>query len=147
MADLEEPILYFLGKVVAITPDEVETYLGEDGMDKIHIEQEKEFIQQISSVQSKLAMIQNILLRQEEVWNRFSGEFSTKVWKDDFNKDTLAKFKDITLRPLENFARFRKRIQRIDEDAKRVEKLILVQLDLKAKHADLRESHNSQYVK
>ncbi|KAE9369116.1 hypothetical protein N431DRAFT_442814 [Stipitochalara longipes BDJ] len=147
MADLEEPILYFLGKVVAVTLDDVELYLRpKGGMQNIHIEEEKKYIEQISAARSKISMIKNIVLRQEEVWKTFNEEFlRTIIWGgEDRDTEALSKVQDLTLsRPSDDFKLFKHRIQRIEQDAKRVEERILVQLDLKVKHASLRESHNS----
>jgi hypothetical protein len=143
IADLEEPILYFLGKVVAVTLAEVEEYLKKDGLRNIHIEQEKKYIEQISVVRSKITMIKNIVLRQEEVWDTFNKELSSRIFGNDSDKGPLTKIKDINLRPLDDFARLKHRIARIEEDSARVGEIISAQLDLRVKHAGLRESHNS----
>jgi hypothetical protein len=142
LADLKEPILYYLGKVVAFTLDEVESYIGRKyGMRDI--EEEKKYIGQLNAARMKLAMIKNIIVRQEEVWNTFSSKLSTEVWRNGSNKETRAKIESVTYRPVEDFARLKLWIQRIDDDAERVERLMLVELDLKSKHAGLTEAHRS----
>jgi hypothetical protein len=145
MADLEEPITYFLGKVVAVTLEEIEDYVDKKngGLLKNDIEKEKLFIGQISAVRSKINMIKNIVLRQEEVWKTFIKHLTVRLWKNTSNKDTLAKVKDLTLRPKDDFQKLKRQIQKIERDSERAEAVILVQLDLKGKHASLREAHNS----
>jgi hypothetical protein len=142
MADLEEPVFYFLGKNVARIFDDVQRYMDEAGMDKVHITKEKGFIDKINFIRAKLSMIKNILLKQEEVWKMCLEDSPTRV-ETTSNQDPVARINSITERPKRDLNNFNQRIRRIDEDAERVEKVILVQLDLKAKHAGLRESHNS----
>ena len=144
VADLEELILYSLGQVVSVTLDEVETYIDESQMSSISLKKEKAFIKQITAARSTLTMIRNIVLRQEDVWNNFQQYLGESIWKKEtIVKDDLLKVKFITMRPQHDLEKFKQRIQRIQEDAERVEKLITIQLDLKSKHASLRESQNS----
>jgi len=146
MADLEEPIPYFLGKVVAVTLQEIELYVSKDkggGLYKNDIEKEKLCIEQITAVRSKIKMIKNIVSRQEEVWKMFSERLAMRLWGGNANRDTLEKVKDLTLRPNDDFRKIQHQIERIEQDSERAEAVILVQLDLKVKHASLREAHNS----
>jgi Mg2+ and Co2+ transporter CorA len=133
----------FLVKVIAVTLEQIEVYVLQGGLHKNDIEKKKLLIEQKSAVQSKIAMIKNIVLRQEEVWKTFSKQMSRKVWERTPNNTTLANVKDLTLRPKDDFRKLKHRIQRIEQGSERAEAVILVQLDLKSKHASLRESHNS----
>ncbi|KAF2099363.1 hypothetical protein NA57DRAFT_55333 [Rhizodiscina lignyota] len=141
MAGLEESIFYTFEKAVATTYDEVQRYM-EHGMDVIQIEEEERFIHYISDIRDELAMIKNVLIQQEEVWNAFWKDRSKEIWKDT-KPDVKSTLQRIIERPMEQLPKFKRRIEKIDGDAERVEKWILTQLDLKSKHAGLKESHNS----
>jgi hypothetical protein len=131
IAGLKEPILYRIGRVAAETLSDVIKYIDED-VDKSSIEKEMVFANRIDSASRELAMVKNIISRQKEVCETFC-----KLPK------VPARLDDTLYGPKADFVRFQRRIQRIEEDIERSEKSVLFQLDLKAKHAGLTESHNS----
>jgi CorA-like Mg2+ transporter protein len=81
----------------------------------------------VANAEEELAMIKSVIVQQQEVWNLFYQDLEKRIDNDKWDQ----------------IPKFLRRIQKIDEDAERVEKWILVQLDLKAKHVALKESHNS----
>jgi Mg2+ and Co2+ transporter CorA len=144
MGGFHEPIFYTFEKAVAIIFDNVQIYMTEEGMDNIQIDKEKEFMHQINDVREELTMIRSVIMQQEEVW--------TECWKDciedpttwrGIDADLQSSLKKFLGRPNALLPKFRNRLDKIDQDAGRVERWILAQLDLKAKHASLKESHNS----
>jgi Mg2+ and Co2+ transporter CorA len=107
-------------------------------VDKIQIEKERKLLYRISDIRDELAMIKSVLTEQGEVWGLFYKNLrESKVAKWDPNIARSAN------RPQEQIPKFQRRIQKIDEDAQRVEQWIQGQLDLKKTHASLRDSHNS----
>lgn len=136
-AGLEEPIFYTFDKAIAIAFDHVQTYMKELRPENTRIDKEKDFIHQMSDIRDEIVMIRNIIDQQEEVWGLFYRDL-----KDQMNHWDANLVRIIT-RPNEQLPKFKLRIQKIDENAERVERWILVQLDLKSKHAGLKESQNS----
>ena len=113
------------------------------GLYKNDIKKEKLYLEQISAVRSKIMMIKNIVSRQEEVWKTFSEQLAKRLWGKDPDENTLDKVKDLTLRPKDDFQKPKHQIKRIEQDSERAEEVMQVQLDLKGKHASLKEAHNS----
>jgi hypothetical protein len=80
---------------------------------------------------------------------RSTGKILLKVRQDQEFQDWKAwiqryglALKKILQRPRFMLPKFQSRVDKIDKDAERVEKWILTQLDLKVKHASLKESRN-----
>jgi hypothetical protein len=82
-------------------------------------------------------MIKDVITDQEEVWTQFYEDLKDEIDKWDDNNRRIA------IRPKQQIPKFKRRVQKIDEDAQRVEQWIHGQLDLKKTHASIRESHNS----
>jgi predicted GIY-YIG superfamily endonuclease len=146
MADLKEPIFYTIGKRTANILDRLEAYIDDVKHHAFHCDDEAGFIREISETRSKLVMIKNILQRQEEVWNTFCQCLGIKIPLKICIFQTITRTDIMMQRPEKDFARFRRRAERIDEDIARVENLMVVQLDLKSKHQGLREARNSRYL-
>ena len=167
LAYLQDPLFFTFEKAVALTFEEVQAYVKEASMDSIKIDKEKDFMHKISDIREELVMIQSIVTQQRRVWNEFwkenfesNSSATAKTsneqaysknkpdnskpdpWKgvDEETKNILRKMVE---RPIWQIPLFLERIDKIDKDAERVEKWIASQLDLKVKHASLKESHNS----
>ena len=170
VAGFREPVLYTFEKAVAITFEQVETYMKENGMKNIMIDKEWEFMHRISNIRNELAMIKSVIVQQLEVWNDFSRdhfrEYAKSISKQKASLDsehsgetdgwwermdswqgldleTKLWLEKILKRPKSQLSKFLSRIDKIEKDAQRVEERISWQLDLKSKHAGLKESHNS----
>lgn len=140
--ELRQPLLMAFERSIAVISELVNKYLGNDEMGNIDIDKEKEFLHEIEDIREELAMIQTVLLEQEEVWREFA--FST--WPDYWPTGPEGKFqipreKDdhwkIIQRPQQQFPKFRRRLKKLDDDAERVQRSIELKLDLKQKHASL----------
>jgi hypothetical protein len=152
-AGLGKPIFYTYEKMVATIYDEVQSYMEQKGVDKIQIEKERTFLSRISDIRDELAMIKSVLTEQGELWDLFYKNFEKRVSEranrpqEQISKFQLAEWDNNVARsvnrPQEQIPKFQRRIQKIDEDAQRVEQWVQGQLDLKKTHASLRDSHNS----
>ncbi|KAF2444439.1 hypothetical protein P171DRAFT_32759 [Karstenula rhodostoma CBS 690.94] len=136
-AGLKESVFQVFEKAVANVYDQVKGYMNETTLEKISIKQEMKFIHDITDIRDELAMIKNVVTDQEEVWTQFYEDLKDEIPKWDDNNRRIA------VRPKQQIPKFKRRIQKIDEDAQRVEQWIHGQLELKKTHASLRESHNS----
>ncbi|KAI0448562.1 hypothetical protein F5B21DRAFT_518840 [Xylaria acuta] len=100
-------------------------------------------------------MMQTVLFQQEEIWKEFTYNTWPQFWPDGedgrfrppFNSEDVGDedaeiWREIA-KPQSQFPKYRKRFQKLDEDAERVERHILVQLDLKQKHAAIKEAHTT----
>jgi Mg2+ and Co2+ transporter CorA len=128
MAGLREPMFLSFEKEVVQTDNKVKAYTDEE-MIKPQIKEERVFIHDICDVRDELAMIKSVVLQQEDVWKKF-GKFGSF----DISRTTQTQ---------EQLEQFKKRICRIGEDTTRVQERISMQLDLIARFAALKESHNS----
>jgi len=139
MAGLQEPVLQTFEKAVANTFENVQDYMrqGGPGKNKMDIEVERRIIHDISDIRDELGMISNILNQQERVWKEFWSEYSHKDSIDD------SYLRQILERPATQLRHLKDRVQDIVNESERVERWILVQLDLKTKYASLKEAQNS----
>lgn len=96
-------------------------------------------------------MIQTVLFQQEEIWKAFTYNSWPNFWPDGeegrfkppSGEDELADTWREIARPQAQFPKYRRRLEKLDEDAACVERHILVQLDLKQKHAAIQETHTA----
>ena len=122
------------------------------------LDSERLSIQQIDDMREELSMIRSVLTKQEQVWWEFmrnafpdeclNNKFTPKVQSSTIASPSLTmarrlykRFMDIIGRPQTQFAKYQTQIARLDADAERVANLITLQLDLKSKHAILKEAH------
>lgn len=150
-----DTILDVYGTAIVNVADEVEAYVQKPGVENMGIEKEKDFLHQISDIREELTMLQRVLTQQEEVWADFASNVWPEIWArslegqkpyyiDSQNESSGEEEKVLmrfVLRPNLQIRKSKRRVQQLDEDADRVERSIITQLDLKAKHASLRESH------
>jgi hypothetical protein len=113
--------------------------MNTNDMNDIHIEEEMCFINDIGDVREELAMIKSIVTEQEEVWNRFYKDL--KMGHEMQNRNSINFL--VAKGPKYQIPKYKQIIQKIDEDAERVEQWITGQLDLKKTHDSLRESQDS----
>lgn len=140
--------------------ESVNEYIGSsDGMGYISIDREKQFLHEIEDIRDELSMIQTVLFEQEEVWR----DFAYSTWPDYWPAGPEGKFQppsqpssqndakeeekwNIIQRPQQQFAKFKRRLRKLDGDAERVHKSIELKLDLKARHASLKEARTASAV-
>lgn len=150
-----DSILDLYGRATVNTADDVEQYVKKSGVESMGIKREKSFLHQINDIREELAMIQRVLNQQEEIWGEFASNIWPGIWaksqegrKPYFIENTDEKASEeeralmrLVLQPNLLIQKFGRRIQQLDEDAERVERSVITSLDVKAKHASLRESH------
>ena len=146
-------ILYGFERAIIQVSEHVNEYLQVDVVENIKMEFEKDYLHQISDVREELSMIRRVLVQQEDIWK----EFASSAWPNYWTTGRMAipvkhliKFSlpdremwKIIMRPQDQFEKYRRRVAQLNEDAERVQGVILTKLDLKAKHASLREAHSS----
>ncbi|KAI1113525.1 ankyrin repeat-containing domain protein [Nemania sp. NC0429] len=169
---LTETIFSVLSKSISAIAEEVNEYTGATNFDNINIEKEKQFLDSMNDIREEIAMMQTVLFQQEEVWKQFTYNTWPHFWPDGEEgrfkppingqnvKDNNANNKSMKIegaddespddeiwreiaKPQSQFSKYRKRFQKLDEDTQRVEKHILVQLDLKQKHAAINRAHTT----
>ncbi|KAF1959699.1 hypothetical protein CC80DRAFT_308762 [Byssothecium circinans] len=158
MAGLSEPIFNVFEKSISTLSEQVNQYLKVPDVEAVRIEEEKRFFHEIGDIREELSMINSVLFQQEEVWKEFVSNVWPEHWKDgrliipltderpsgqwQKSKPPTDKWR-IIARPQTQFSKFRRRLEKIDDDAQRVENSISKSLDLKAKHASIREAHST----
>jgi hypothetical protein len=160
MAGLSEPIFNIFEKAIADLSEAVNKYIKDTAVDTINIDTEKQFLHEIDDIRDELSMIKTILFQQEEVWREFAQRAWPLYWPDGpdglfrppespektestdpWRLERLQKMWNKIQRPQSQFAKFKRRIAKLDADAERVERAIDRKLDLKTKHASLNEAH------
>ncbi|KAG6367552.1 hypothetical protein INS49_001745 [Diaporthe citri] len=143
-------IFAIFARSIARVSEEVNIYLTPQNMSDINIEKEKDFLHHIEDIRDELSMIQTILIQQEEVWR----EFMFTTWPNAWPNGPEGSFKPpqtaeaaqdgevwkIIQRPQQQLPKFKRRLQKLDDDAQRVQRSIELRLDLKQKHASLNEA-------
>ncbi|KAI1380966.1 hypothetical protein F4677DRAFT_405243 [Hypoxylon crocopeplum] len=151
MPELPEPILSVFSKSISAVAEEVNEYTSSTEFDNISIEREKRFLHDINDIREEIAMMETVLFQQEEIWKEFTYNTWPEFWPDGEDGRFRPPFNDANdgdiwreiAKPQSQFPKYRKRFQRLDEDAERVERHIFVQLDLKQKHAAIKEAHTA----
>ncbi|KAI9894253.1 MAG: hypothetical protein M1814_004107 [Vezdaea aestivalis] len=148
-----EPILNAYEMAITLVSQEVNAYVKMK-KSRPDIDKETDFLHKINDVREELSMIKRIITQQEEVWREYTSNTWPWAWPKGLEGQMLiaqkhwatfdsteAREMRLILRPQAQFEKYRRRIAQIDEDAERIERSILVTLDLKSKHASLDESH------
>jgi hypothetical protein len=155
------PLDLFEGQVVSLL-SEVKTYIRDTKRNAIDYNIEERFHHVLSDCRSELAMIQHILDQQEEILNSLLDHCSQSQTSTKHNQspDLMypAKVSAPSSSPMsvqsppdwtpvrkgqELLKRYRKRIQKIDGDAERIEKNVQDLLNLKRTYASVQDSHAS----
>ncbi|KAI0007278.1 hypothetical protein F4779DRAFT_592586 [Xylariaceae sp. FL0662B] len=149
---------------LSIISEEVNQYTKSALVEDINIDHEKAFFHRISDLREELSMIKSVLAEQEEVWkefmatmwpNREPGQQQGRTLNAEETEGDLGQFpsgfKDeaewnAVRRPRALFNKYRRRIAKLEEDAERFERNISTKLDLKQKHAVMREAHSTAIV-
>lgn len=151
-----EPILDAFEKAITLVVEDVNEYADSVGITKINIEEERSYLHEINDILEELSMIKRVLLQQENVWKSFANNAWPEYWpngeegrmvipREDwgtFQDDEKNEWKRI-MEAQSLFEKYRRRLSQLSEDAERVERLILIKLDLKQKHTSLQESHST----
>lgn len=150
--EIGQPNLFTaFARSIALLSENVNEYLHADKMGNINIETEKIFLHEIEDIREELAMIQTVLFQQEEVWR----EFAFATWPQYWPNGPEGRFEprrdsdpawNIIQRPQDQFPRLKKRLKKLDDDAARVQRSIELKLDLKQKHASLKEARTASVV-
>ncbi|KAI0850186.1 hypothetical protein F5Y00DRAFT_268639 [Daldinia vernicosa] len=149
---------------LSVISEEVNQYMKSVLVEDIDIDQEKAFFHQISDFREELSMIKSVLAEQEEVWKEFMGKMwprqelgqqQDRTLNSEETEPSLPQFPtgfrneedwNAVWRPRVLFNKYRRRITKLEGDAERVERNISTQLDLKQKHAALKEAHSTAIV-
>ncbi|KAI0548237.1 ankyrin repeat-containing domain protein [Xylaria curta] len=158
-----ESIFSIFSKSISIVAEKVNKYASSTAYGKISVDEERRFLHDINDIREEISMMQNVVFQQEEIWKEFTYHAWPQFWPDgedgrfkpvfDYANDKsnhdnarqLVVWRLIA-KPQSQFAKYRKQFQRLDQDAERVERHILVQLDLKQKHAALKEAHTATVI-
>ncbi|KAI0545853.1 hypothetical protein F4679DRAFT_588045 [Xylaria curta] len=166
-AELDESIFAIFSKSISEVFEEVNSYANAMRFEDISVEKERKFLHNINDIREEIAMMQTVLFQQEEIWKEFTYKTWPQFWPEGGNgrfappvnfeekstKDGPSvngghwdeKWRRLA-RPQTQILKFRRRFEKLDQDAERVEKYILVQLDLKQKHAALQETHTATFI-
>lgn len=144
-------------QAITAVSEKVDTYLRDVSIEGIRIETEKECLHLIIDIQEELSMIKRVILQQEMVWRSFSSKAWPHYWPNGqdgsmvippeewrkYSKQGIAEEWEFIHSAESKFKEYYRRIAQLDEDAQRVERSVTAMLDLKSKHATIREAHTS----
>lgn len=154
MRGSSEHIFNIFQKSITSLLEEVKGYLASDSVETLNMNEERRYYHEITDIREELSMIRSVLFEQEKVWTQFMRKTWPRNWREDGvfvdpldgPREHQAMGLDLGLsltRPQEQFERWKKEIVRLEEAADRVEKLISINLDLKQKHASMKEAHST----
>jgi hypothetical protein len=138
-----ERLLDIFERSIVTLSDRVKRYTSSTSVGALDKDRELGFYHEIDDLREELSMIKSVLLQQEEIWKQFVSQAFADRWKD--NKLTPNANDDTSLwshltRPQAQLPKFFDRIDRLNQDARRVEETISIRLDLQAKHASIRQA-------
>lgn len=119
----------------------------------LNINEKRWFFLEIYDIHEELGMTESVLSQQEEVWRDFVFGIWPDLWRESpdgrfgptqalLNRvDAGAETWKAIPKPHTQFKKYKRRIQTIKNKARRVEKIIAATLDLKQKHASMKEAH------
>ncbi|KAI1161764.1 hypothetical protein F5B18DRAFT_424427 [Nemania serpens] len=156
----EASLLTIYENALLLISEKVNKYTEKALVGDIDIDQEKDLFYQISDLYEEVLMIKSVLFEQEDVWEEFmrqtrliKGPNQQSAYQSN-TEDAGSLSSDSSpmnaeeswrtrklLRPRAKFSRYKRRIAKLQEDAKRVEENISTNLNLKQKHATIREAH------
>ncbi|KAI0857113.1 hypothetical protein F4860DRAFT_506316 [Xylaria cubensis] len=150
-----ETLLKAYENALVFISQDVNEYTKSLLIEDIDLEQEKALFHQISDLREELSMIKYVLSQQETVWNEYTSHmWPTQVPGQQSSRDSStrsARDKEMEesviprqlLRTKAKFSQYNRRITKLEEDAERVERNISTKLDLRQKHAIMREAHSA----
>ncbi|KAF2810679.1 uncharacterized protein BDZ99DRAFT_286940 [Mytilinidion resinicola] len=143
-------------QAITAVSEKVDTYLRDVSIAGIRIETEKDCLHRIIDIQDELSMIKRVILQQEVVWKSFASKAWPDYWpngQDGSMNIPKSHWQIWTKQEVEEwefiqsaeskFKEYYRRLAQLDEDAQRVERSVTAMLDLKSKHATIREAHTS----
>ncbi|KAI0197644.1 hypothetical protein F4808DRAFT_291004 [Astrocystis sublimbata] len=147
---LSESIFSVFSWSIATVAEDVNKYTLSTAFGDISIDAEKKYLHEINDIREEIAMIRTVIFQQEEIWKEFTYNTWPEYWPDGEN----GRFKPIfepseaeiwreIAKPQAQLPKYQKRLEKLDDDAERVERHILVQLDLKQKHTAIKEAHTT----
>lgn len=144
-----KPILEAFQRAITLVSEKVNEYSNDEGVGSVDFQREKSFFHDINDIREELRMIRRVLLQQEDVWRDFMMNAWPEYYQDGKFVVPQGKMEGETqtwrhiLRPQTQFEKYRRKIAQLDEDAELVAESMLSMLDLKSKHAVMRESHST----
>lgn len=148
-AGLAEPLLNTFEKAITTISDDVNEYIRHPDIGNMDISTEAEYYHNIGDIREELSMVKSVLRQQEEQWTTFMSILwpthcvDGKITPKFIPEGEQTKISRTLSRTYQQFRQFNSRIYQLDEDAKRVEDSISKRLDLKAKHASIKQAQNS----
>jgi len=159
-AGLSEPLFSIFEKEISNLSEAVNKYSMNTRVENLNIKTERGFLHVIDDIREELSMISTILFQQEEVWKDFVNKTWSEHWPDGpdgrFKLPKMSEDEDGPMyldnhreiwskiqKPQAQFAKFKRRISKLDADAERVAKAMDRKLDLMASHAGLKEAHST----
>jgi hypothetical protein len=171
-SDKDQSIFKIFSRSIASASEQVSKYLKDQNADNITATREHHYIHQILDIREEISMMQSIITQQEEVWRIFVSKAWPQFYKegphglptleyesDHDDKETNVRFgrsshKKPSSRPRKElfeaigksqhvFTRLKQHLQRVDDDAAQEERSIKLRLNLKQKHASLRQARKA----
>lgn len=156
-SERHQNIFKVFSRSIAFVSDQVSRYVDDKEVDSIDLASERNFVHQIQDIREEISMIQSVIIQQEEVWKAFVSTAWPEFWVEGhgltMTKSAQSgdkppeKLQDGLLEAIEKsqqlFRSLKTRLQRLDDTAARVERSVDIGLDLKQKHASLREARRA----
>ena len=139
-------VLELFEKAVAQVSESVNAYVSTGGIESIKLETEEEYLHQIGDVREEISMIKRTITQQDDIWKEFTSNAWPNYWTTGRMVIPISLRGEIwkqVMQPQVFFEKYKGRLSQLDEDAERVRDTILTKLELKAKHAGIREAHSS----
>ena len=137
-----EPVLNIFETAMMQVQSEVNIYMKVHGT-KLDIDKEADFIHNISDIRNEIVMIQDVLNQQEKVLTAFLADPTL----DGLNSPGNSKEKGNNWGPIHTARQlildYRKRTQKIDEDAQRIDQVIQNKLNLKRTASSIEDARQS----
>lgn len=121
-------------------------------IEDIDLDNEQDLFHQISDLREEVSMIKSVLEEQEEVWVDFMSLMQPDQRPDyhpnttdtgDLNLDHPPRNEGEIRKIKKLFAKYKRRITKLEEDTKRAEQNMITNLDFKQKHATIKETHGT----
>jgi Mg2+ and Co2+ transporter CorA len=148
-----QSVLAIFQRSITNLAEDVKRYVKSADFESLSIDKEKQYYHEISDIREEISMIKSVLSEQEEVWKDFTLKVWPEKWKDGRFEDTsnlqyvhgAAVLSDnLSLaQPQAHFEKYKREMQRLEENVKRVEDLVKNHLDLKQKYASMSEAHSA----
>lgn len=153
-----ETILDVFEKSIIKISQDVKRYLTSSEIDNMSIDEERRYFHEIGDIREELSMIKSVLFQQEKVWKDLTFKVWPEYWRNgNFVIPIQSNFSDVSGykldllvgiwrtigKPQSQFEKFKKEIERLEQNADRVASSVTVNLDLKQKHASFKEAHST----